>query len=389
MAPLSSQKQQFSLPDDLHYLNCAYMAPLSKAVEAAGIAGVQRKRVPTALPPEMFFSESDAARAAFARLVGAEAARVAIIPAVSYGAATVAKNLRLARGQRVVVAREQFPSNVYAWQRLVGEAGELCQVAPPAGAPNRGEAWNEALLAAIDDRTALVALPHVHWSDGTRFDLAAIGERARAVGAAFVVDGTQSVGALPFDVPRVQPDALLVAGYKTLMGPYGLGFAYYGPRFDDGVPLEESWLARQGAEDFTQLSHYQTHYASGAVRYDVGERCNFILLPMAMAALEQLQAWGPARIQAYCRGLVAGIAEAVRELGYWLEDEAWRSSHLFGLRPPKGVALERLQASLARHRVALSVRGDALRVSPNVYNDEADMAALVAALREARGKPGG
>ena len=382
MEPLECQKHLFSLPDGLHYLNCAYMSPLSKSVEGAGLQGVRRKSVPTQISPRDFFAESDRARAAFAGLVSGDPARVAIIPAVSYGAATVAKNLKPVAGQTIVLALEQFPSHVYAWQRLQERGVKLRTVAPP-DAPNRGEAWNEALLAAIDASTLAVALPHVHWSDGTCFDLAAIGARAREVGAALIVDGTQSLGALPFDVGELQPDALIVAGYKTLMGPYGLGYAYYGPRFDDGVPLEESWLAREGAEDFSRLVSYRGEYAPGAVRFDMGERCNFILLPMSIAALEQLAAWQPERSQRYCHALVQGVAAELRDLGYWLEDDAWRAQHLFGIRLPKGLALSSLLASLERHRVVVSVRGDALRVSPNVYNDEADLAALADALREA------
>jgi selenocysteine lyase/cysteine desulfurase len=385
MTPLACQKSLFSLPDGLHYLNCAYMSPATKQVEGAGIQGVQRKRVPTMVAPRDFFTESDAIRAAFAGLVGGDSARVAIIPAVSYGAATVVKNLRPRPGQTVVVAHDQFPSFVYAWQRLEELGVRLVTVAPPSDAPNRGEAWNERLLEAVTPDTLLVALPHVHWSDGTRFDLEAIGERAREVGAALVVDGTQSLGAMPFDVSGLRPDALLAAGYKTLMGPYGLGYAHYGPRFDGGDPLEESWLGRKDVEDFSRLTDYSLEYAPGAARYDVGERCNFILLPMGLAALAHLREWEPARVQAYCRQLMAGAVQELRDMGYWLEDEAWRAHHLFGVRLPAGLSMARVQESLAKHHVALSLRGDALRVSLNVYNDEEDVAALVAALREARG----
>jgi len=124
----------------------------------------------------------------------------------------------------------------------------------------------------------------VHWTDGTRFDLVAIGRAARRVGAAFVVDGTQSVGALPFDVREIQPDALVCAGYKWLLGPYAMGAAYFGPRYDAGDPIEENWITRRGSDDFQRLVAYQDEYAPGAIRYDVGERSNFILLPMFIAA---------------------------------------------------------------------------------------------------------
>jgi selenocysteine lyase/cysteine desulfurase len=110
-----------------------------------------------------------------------------------------------------------------------------------------------------------------------------------------VVDGTQSVGALPFDVRRVRPDALIVASYKWMMGPYSLGLAYYGERFDGGVPLEETWMGRKGSEDFSALVDYVDDYQPGALRYDVGERSNFALMPMLTAALELLLAWKPRR----------------------------------------------------------------------------------------------
>lgn len=382
---LPCQRDRFSLPEGMHYLNCAYMSPLPKPVEDAGIEGVRRKRDPTRVTPQDFFTGADHARGLLARLVNApDPARIALIPGVSYGMATVARNLRLEAGQNVVVAAAQFPSNVYGWRRACEESGaELRAVAPPSGSPARGAEWNARLLEAVDGRTALVALGHVHWADGTRFDLEAIGARAREVGAALVIDGTQSVGALPFDVQAIRPDALVVAAYKWMMGPYSTGFAWYGERFDGGVPLEESWLARKGSEDFSRLVDYADDYQPGAARYDVGERANFALLPMLAAAVELLLEWRPERVRDYCRALTRDLLAEAASLGFTVEDEAWRGAHLFGLRLPPGVEMARLQQALAERKVFVSIRGDAVRVAPNVYNDERDVAALAEALRAA------
>ena len=382
---LSCQRDRFHLPDGLHYLNCAYMSPLLRRVEDAGVAAIHRRRDPTSITAESFFTESDRARELFAGLVRSpEPQRVAIVPGVAYGMATVARNLRLEAGQNVVVARGQFPSNVYGWSRLCARAvAELRVVDPPERAEGRGREWNARLLEAVDARTGVVALGNVHWADGTRFDLEAIGARAREVGAALVIDGTQSVGALPLDVRRVQPDALICAGYKWLMGPYSLGVAWYGPRFDDGEPLEETWLGRRGSEDFARLVDYEDEYQPGAVRYDMSERSSFVLMPMLIAALEQITAWRPHEVQHYCRGLTAELVAEARSLGYTVEDEAWRGAHLFGIRLPAGADLPRLQSLLRERRIAVSLRGDAVRVAPNVYNDAADVSALAEILRDA------
>ena len=382
---LESKRHLFTLPAGEHYLNCAYLSPIAKPVEEAGIVAILRRRDPTSIRPEDFFTDSHTARASFARLVNApDPSRVAMIPSVSYGMAIVAKNLRLRAEQNVVVAHAQFPSNVYGWRRMCADTGaELRAVRPPQGSDRRGEEWNARLMEAIDSGTALVALGHVHWADGTRFDLERIGARAREVGAALVVDGTQSVGAMPFDVRRIQPDALVCASYKHMMGPYALSSAWLGPRFDDGRPLEETWLGRRGSEDFAGLVDYVDDYQPGALRYDMGERSAFVLTPMLIAALEMIQSWGPEQVQAYCRRLMAGAVDEARALGYVVEDEAWRGWHMFGLRLPDSADPARLQALLRERRVTVSVRGDAVRVSPNVYNVPADVEALMDALRAA------
>lgn len=96
---LTCQKSQFSLPVDEHYLNCAYMSPVSRAVEAAGIEGVRRKAVPSRLQPADFFTDSMRARELFARLVNVpDPSRVAIVPSASYGLAIAARNLPSAPG---------------------------------------------------------------------------------------------------------------------------------------------------------------------------------------------------------------------------------------------------------------------------------------------------
>jgi selenocysteine lyase/cysteine desulfurase len=380
----TSQRDLVHVPDGLHYLNCAYLAPLLKSVEAAGIAALRRRHDPTTITAPDFFAGADRARALFAELVGGEAARVAIIPGVSYGMATIAKNLRLRAGQNVVVAHGQFPSNVYGWVRRCDETGaSLRAVAPPETTEGRGREWNARLLEAIDGGTALVALGNVYWADGTRFDLEAIGERAREVGAMFVVDGSQSVGALPFDLRRVRPDALVCASYKWLFGPYGLSLAWYGERFDGAAPLEETWLGRRGSEDFARLVEYEDEYQPGEARFDMAERSSFTLMPMLIAALDQVLAWGPANVQAYAGELTREMVGEARALGYRIEDEALRGAHLFGIHLPAGADPAHLQAALRERRVSVSQRGDALRVAVHLFNAPDDVAALADALRAA------
>ena len=383
-AALTCQRDQFNIPGGLHYLNCPYMRPLPRVAEEAGILGLRMKRDPSSILPHHFFDTSLELRRLFSRLIGdADSTRISIGPGVSYSVAIAAKNLPLSSDQNVVLTYEQFPSNMHAWARKAQGANADLRVIGPPDTIHRGASWNEEILTAIDSATAVVSLPTVHWTDGTIFDLVEVGRRCREVGAALVVDGTQSVGALPFDVNRVRPDVLVCSGYKWLLGPYSVALTYFGPSFDDGEPLEETWIGREGSEDFEHLVDYKAGYQPGAIRYDVAQRSNFALLPVAVASLRLIIEWQPARIQAYCKGLTGNFFEEVEELGFTVEDAHWRSAHLFGLRMPQNLELVELQQALTVRGVSASLRGSALRVSPNVYNDAEDVSALLEGLRQA------
>jgi selenocysteine lyase/cysteine desulfurase len=351
-------------------------------VEKAGIEGMKRKRNPGTLPSEDFFRGTNQLREEFAKLINAkESNRIASIPSASYGLSSVARNIKIDRGQNVVVLEGQFPSNVYPWIRLCEEKGsQLRTVKPPENLPGRGKGWNERILDAIDTNTRVVAMGNVHWADGTKFDLSEIRKRTKDVRSLLIIDGTQSIGALQFDVNKIQPDALICAGYKWLLGPYSIGLAYFGNYFDNGTPLEENWINRIRSEDFSALVSYEKEYQPGALRYDAGERSNFILTPMMTKALKQINTWKPENIQAYCAKVTKKSVEELRDVGFWIEEENYRASHLFGIRPPADVDLAKIKTSLSRNRISVSFRGDVIRVSPNVYNSESDLTKLVKAL---------
>lgn len=386
LPPLDCQKDQFGLPEGVHYLNCAYMGPLPRVAEEAGAGGLGLKRDPSRIVPKNFFEPSDEARARFARLIGVKHPnRIAIQPSVSYGVATAARNLPLSGGSSILVVEEQFPGNVYSWRRLAQEAGGSVITVPRPAGVSVGPEWNARILEAITPLTEIVAIPTVHWTDGTRFDLEAISERVRDVGAALVVDATQSVGAVPFDVSVVRPDALVCAAYKWLLGPYSLAYAYFSKRFDHGTPLEEGWIARSGSEDFRGLVQYTDEYHPGAIRYDVGERSNFALLPVSSASMDLLIQWTPERVADYARRLSEPLLETALSLGFGVEGRDYRSPHLFGLKMPPGLDLEAVRTALEEANVWVSLRGDSLRISPNVYNTPEDIDALSDVLRDVTG----
>ena len=375
---IPSQRSLFDIPEEITYLNCAYMSPLMTKVTEAGFDGINQKKQPWLLTIDDFFTGPDSIRAKCARMIGANPTDIALVPAASYGIATATKNLPVEPGQEIIVLEDQFPSNIYPWHKLATDKGGIVRVISfgDAQTSNGDTDWTKAILDAVGDKTAIIALPHCHWTDGALIDLFKVGEKARAHGAALVLDITQSCGALPIDVKSVQPDFLVCASYKWLLGPYSTGFLYVAPKWQYGVPLEEGWIARKNSEDFQRLVDYQDEYQPGAIRFDMGERASFHLLPMMAAALDQLLDWGVENIAETLLEKTRYIANQAAALGLTSQQEHLRANHFLGLRVDGGIP-DALPATLAKENIFVSVRGNAIRVTPHLYNTKDDADRLI------------
>ncbi|MFN3612982.1 MAG: aminotransferase class V-fold PLP-dependent enzyme [Rubrimonas sp.] len=367
---IACQRSLFDIPADVAYLNCAYMGPLPLAALQAGEDGLRRKARPWGIRPADFFEEADQARALFAALVGADAEGVALIPSASYGLTTAARALDLKPGDRVLVLKDQFPSNVYPWAAAGAELVAVDVSETDA---------TEAVIAALDGGVRLAALPNVLWTTGARLDLVRIGAACRAVGAALALDLTQSAGAMVTDLAAIGPDFAVAAGYKWLLCPYATGFLWVAPQHRDARPLEETWTGRRGSEDFSGLVAYRDEYQPGARRFDMGERANFALLPAAIASLRLLLDWTPAAVEATLAARNAAIADRAAAMGATPTPADRRGPHYLSLALPAGARPD-IPARLAERGVHVSQRGASLRITPHLWNDDADVDRLFDAL---------
>ena len=273
---------------------------------------------------------------------------------------------------------DQFPSNVYSWRNLAFQKNAVVKTVPrPAD-----NDWTPALVERIKDDTAVVAVSNCHWTDGTLIDLEKIGEQCRSKGAALVVDGIQSLGAMPFSVERVQPDFLVAGTHKWLLGPYSYGFCYVDTKWHQGMGLEENWMNRAESEDFSRLVDYRDNYQKGARRFDMGESSNFILSPIAAAALRQILDWGVENIAVTLQAKTDAIADRAKEIGLVVAPKHARSPHLIGVSKPGGFS-EELPNLLAQEKIFVSVRGESIRIAPHLYTSEEDIERLFSALRKA------
>jgi selenocysteine lyase/cysteine desulfurase len=325
-----------------------------------------------------WFSDVERLRKLYSRVLCADSDGVALVPATSYGLAVAARSITATPGDQVVVLAREYPSNYYTWCRFCKRTGAELVVAQR----ERGESWTDSVLTQISERTRVVSVPNVHWMDGSLVDLDAVVTAARAAEAVVVVDASQSLGAMPLDVSRLRPDFVVCVGYKWLLGPFGLGCLYVGAEYRDGEPLEENWINRAGSEDFAALADYTDRYRPGARRFDVGQRTSFGLVPMAIAAAEQLLDWTIPTVAVSLRTVTDEIAQRVRALGFATAASDQRGPHMLGIELPREAASATAR-SLTDNGVVASVRGSSLRLAPHLHTTEADIDRLMDALTAA------
>ena len=295
----------------------------------------------------------DDCRALFARLVHAGESEISLMPAVSVGAGLVAAGLR--PGDEVVVPDDEFRSILFPLLAASGAWGVSIRRVP-----------FERLADEVGPRTTLVATSHVRSNGGAVQDLGAVGEAARRHGARVLIDATHSAGVLDVDVRTVPVDYLLAAAYKHLLSPRGVAFMYVADDVRESLPpLVSSW--RSAAEPYA--SYYGgdlTALASGAARFDVSLAWHaWVGARESLALLAGME--GKAR-QTWSVGLATACAEALGVLP--------TGSSIVGFAVDDAAATRH---ALDAAGVVVSFPRGGARLSVHVYNNEADMAAAVAA----------
>jgi len=371
-------RAEFDIPREICYLNAAYMTPQPRCVVEAAIDGARYRAQPWRITPPDFFARVEALRAAFAGLVACEADNVAIVPSAGYGVSCAALNLPVRQGDVILGLYDQFPSNYYAWCRRAQASGAEFRLARREA----GQSWADALFATIEglgERIAIATLECHHWSSAEFVDLEAVIPALRGVGARIVLDLTQTIGAYPVDIARLAPDFMVAAGYKWQFCPYGVAFLYVDERYFGGVPIEEPWMSREGAEDFSRLADVTDRYQPGARRFDVSEKASFSNIAGAAAALQMLGGWGVASVCEKLAETNTRIATILSDRGFDTTAPGLRAPHFQGARLPRTDA-RTLAARLVEHGVYASVRGQHLRVAPHLYTDDEDLERFDAAL---------
>jgi selenocysteine lyase/cysteine desulfurase len=376
---LASQRTLFEMPRHICYLNSASYSPLPLRTQEAGRAAVGRKGTPWTLDAAFANGQHERARTAAARLINADPADIALIPSISYGVATAAKLLTIDRGARVIVLENDHSSPVLEWHTRAGAQGFTVETIKR---PDDGD-WTSAVLAAIERSGAppvgLASISSVHWSDGGLIDIEKVGAALRQQGATFLIDATHSAGVLTMDVKTLDPDFVIFPTYKWLLGPYGRAFLYVARRHQGGIPLEQTSFGRRDVRAENSVYFADLRYVADARRFDMGERDHFISMEMASIGMEMMADWGAAAVLQRLKMLADRIADGVRGIGVTVPAPRVRAPHILSLGFADGMPAG-LVEGLASEDIYVATRLGRMRISPHVFNDEADVDRFVTAL---------
>jgi selenocysteine lyase/cysteine desulfurase len=315
----------------------------------------------------------DQAKAEFGRLINAEAADIAVMSCVSDLASSVGNCLQFdAERNGIVLGEIDFPSLGHVWlaQQARGASVQFAQ--PDAG----GEIALEDYARLIDERTRLVSVSQVSYSNGFRQDVAAIARLAREKGALFFVDAYQSAGAMQIDVQRDGIDMLVCGAQKYLMGCPGIAFMYVRRAVAEQLkPVNTGWFGRVNpfAFDIRKLD-----YAQGARRFDTGTP-PYINAAAACAGMALINSVDMAAIEAHIERLSVVARDAAERLG--LPNMSPRDPR----RKGSSTAIQVSDSAAVEKRMAeagyiVSARGAVIRVAPHFYNTEVDVVGAMEAL---------
>ena len=328
-------------------------------------------------PWEYWVGQHEAARRSIAGLIGAGEDEVAVTTSVSAGLSAVASGLRFDRGRsKVLVSDFEFPTVGQIWhaQELRGAVVEHVPAEPDGTIPL------ERFEAVIDEQTALVAVTHVCFRNGSRIDVKGVAEIAHERGALVFLDGYQAVGSLPVEVHELDCDFLAAGVLKYLLGSAGLGFLYCRPELVGQIaPTATGWFADR---DIFQMDIHDYSPAPTARRFESGTP-PIPAIYAGIAGIELMQEIGIAETEAHVRELNAILRDGLDELGARVVTPRAPEQH-GALVCVASSDVEALVGELAKEGVVTSSRDGNLRISAHCYNTADDVRTLLELLARKR-----
>jgi len=355
-------RAEFPALENRTYLNTATFGQLPLRTLAAVERHFSRRDEYLCADFLTWFGDMDQTRALVAELIHCQAEDIAFVMNAASALSLLLGGMEWHAGDRIVTLRDEFPNQYYFAASLAREGVELVEM---------------DRIDALPANTRAVLVSTVNYASGYRPDLESLSRITHEAGALLYVDGTQSLGALQFDVRAVRPDMLAIDGYKWLLCPNGATFFYITPELRGKIrPPVMGWRSDRGWRSVDDLHHGAPTLPDAAEKYEAG-MLNFPSLYGLRESVRMMLEIGPERIERRVLELADCAAEAMRAAG---AEVRYRNTNIVAGHWPDRDA-SALAKKLQAEGIIVAARHGNLRVSPHFYNNEADLERLTKALR--------
>jgi len=364
-------RKDFPAIENYNYLNTASVGLLPKQTISAIKRYLDEERLYGNIYWKEWENKLEQTRSLIAKLIGAKEEEIAIVPNTSEGLNIVANGIKWKNKENIVLNDLEFPSNIFPWQNQAKKHNLEIRIAKNV----RGKIPLEEYEKHIDDSTRVVAVSWVEFQNGFKHDLKALAELAHAHGAYLVVDGTQSVGMLDIDVKKMNVDFLACACAKWLISPIGTGFLYI--RRDLVDEIDATYVGWRSVKDPENFSYRWFELDETARRFEAGSP-SFLGIQGLMESLKYIRRIGPRSIERRDLELAEYLVEQFLEIKQLKivtplnEDKPQSAIVSFTCRN-----VEEVYNKLLENRFIVSLRLNAIRVSPHFYNVEQEIENLV------------
>lgn len=376
LSPSTDYRREFADFEGVAYFNAAAQAPLPLVSANAAQEALEWKKHPYRLPDDIYFDLPDRIREKTARIIGGRSIEIAVNTGASSGMACVAAGIDWKPGDEVLIGKGEFPAHFATWLRYE-QAGKLrMRIVEPTGRFIAADDY----VASIDSHTRVVTASLVRFDNGAMLDAARVARACEKVGAAFVLDVSQCAGAMKINVRDLGATMAVCSGYKWLLGPYGTGFFWIAEEWIDRLPLGAAYFAAlEGARDLHSMFSRDLRVVPGARRWDAAETANFTNLAAFDASLDLLERIGGESIQRHVDALTNQVIELMPRDRVALASPESRERRgpyicVSARNPNETRALyEKVRAA----QIHLSLRENALRIAPYIYNTRDEVSRLL------------
>ncbi len=361
--------EEFPLQPDISYLNHAAVSPWPSRTAAAITTFARENEQLGASHYPQWMEVEQRLRERLAGLIGADSATdIALLKNTSEALSVVAHGIQWRAGENIVGIHRDFPSNRIVWESLADQQVSFTPV--DILTTDQPE---QALMAACDRHTRLLAVSSVHYATGLRLDLEMLGDFCQQRQILFCVDAIQSLGVIPFDLKRIKADFVAADGHKWMLGPEGLALFYCRPELREQLRLHQfGWHMLESPADFDQLEWQASHTAS---RFECGSP-NMLGIHGLEASLSLLEQFGQQQVLMHTINNILYLIDLLSNIDsiefISKTDSKDRLSGILSFRVA-GMDSQHIYQQLMQRKVVCACRGGGIRFSPHFYTSREQM----------------